>query len=59
MAELCHIIGEELTSKLVKSEGGESDRRAVRDCFMALMKCADDIVQRQLNALVDRLQRNC
>jgi len=59
IVELRHIIGEELISKLAESSGDESDQLAVRDCFTALMTCPNDIVQRQLKALLERLQRNC
>jgi len=59
VSELRHIIGEELISKLVESDGEESDRLAVRACFTALMMSPDDIVQKQLNTLRERLQRNC
>ena len=57
--ELRHIVGEELTSKLVESCGDDSDQLAMRDCFTALMTCPNDVVQRQLKALLERLQRNC
>jgi len=59
LAELRHIIGEELISKLVESSGEESDRLAVRACFTTLMMCPDDVVQKQLNKLTERLQCNC
>ena len=59
VVELRDIVGEELVSKLVESSGDESDQLAVRSCFTALMTCPDDVVQRKLKALLERLQRNC
>jgi len=54
IVELRHIVGDELIGKLVKSTGNESDQRAMRDCFTALMTCPNDVVQQQLTALIER-----
>jgi len=59
VVELGQIVGAELISKLAESTDAESEQLAVRECFTALMTCSNDVVQRQLNLLLDRLQCSC
>lgn len=59
VVELRRVIGEELVLELVESSSEESDRLAVRSCFTALMTCPDDVIQKQLNILHERLKRDC